>query len=541
MFRTYNREWLPKDLVGGLSIAAIAMPVGIAYAGIAGLPPQTGLYACILPMIVYAFFGSSKQLVLGPDSATCMLIVSAVSPLAAAGSEEYFATSLTLCLLVGLLCLLFGMLRLDIIANFLSRPILNGYLNGLAISIIAGQLGKVFGYDVVSAGIFKTLYDFFSKISETQIVTLILGAGGFVFLRIFKRFLPKLPSPLILVALGTFVVYLLDLENAGVRVVGSIPAGLPSFGSVPVSIEKVEELFFPALGMVLISYCSLMLTNKSFATKNGYEIDANQDLYALGFANISSALSHGFAISGADSRTAVADSAGAKTQLASIVASVVIILVLLFLTKTFTFLPVAILGAIVISASIGLFNLSYLKRLYSISRSEFILALITSIGVLTIGVLPAVGLAVALALIRLLLRASRPHDAVLGKVDNLQSYQDVLEMPEAKTTPGLIIYRFYASLLFFNVDFFKSRIRELIQQQDTKVENVILDAGPIVVMDITAAEVFNEFAAELRKKEITILVARANPAVVSKINEVSSGQSTEFFDSVRSAVDSLSK
>ena len=429
------------------------------------------------------------------------------------------------------------MFRLDFIANFLSRPILNGYLNGLAISIIVGQFGKVFGYDIQSGGIFKMLFEFFSKISQTHLITMVIGVTAFVSLRLFRRVLPKLPAPLILVAIGILIVNFLGLQNQGVRVVGSIPPGLPYLGIPVLDFHLIDELILPALGMVLICYCSLMLTNKSFASKNGYEIDANQDFYALGIANISSGLSQGFVISGADSRTAVADSSGGKTQLMSIVAAITIILVLLFLTEVFTFLPITILGAIVISASIGLFNFQYLKRLYLVNKGEFLLAVITSLGVLTIGVLPAVILAIALALGRLVAKASKPHDAILGKVENIESYQDITEFTDTKTFPGLLIYRFDASILFFNADYFRNRIRTLIKQSKEKIDCVLLDAESIVYMDITGLDILTEMESELARKGIRIFIARAKKDIRDTINKAGLDNKVKTFDSVRSGVD----
>jgi len=449
LFKTYKKQWLSKDLIAGLSVAAIAMPVGIAYAGIAGLPLQTGLYSCILPMIIYALFGSSRQLIVGPDSATCILVAAAISPLAAAGSDSYVSLSIMLALMTGILSIVFAVFRLDFIANFLSKPILNGYLNGLAISIIVGQFGKVFGFDLKPQGIFRMLYEFFSKIPDTHLITFAFGLTVFILLRVFKKFLPVLPAPFLFVAAGIIIVYVFDLGKSGMSLVGSIPSGFPSIGIPAFDLSETGDLFVKSLGIVLISYCSFMLTNKSFAAKNGYQINANQDLYALGFANISSGLSQGFVISGADSRTAVADNAGGKTQMTSIIASLIIIMVLLFFTETLKYLPVAILGAIVISASIGLFNFEYLKNLYLVSRPEFYLAVITSLCVLTIGVLPAVIFAVCLSLLVLLARASKPHDAILGRSVDKNTYIDILEDSGVKSIPGLLIYRFDAQLLFF--------------------------------------------------------------------------------------------
>ena len=537
LFKTYKKQWLSKDLIAGLSVAAIAMPVGIAYAGIAGLPLQTGLYSCILPMIIYALFGSSRQLIVGPDSATCILVAAAISPLAAAGSDSYVSLSIMLALMTGILSIVFAVFRLDFIANFLSKPILNGYLNGLAISIIVGQFGKVFGFDLKPQGIFRMLYEFFSKIPDTHLITFAFGLTVFILLRVFKKFLPVLPAPFLFVAAGIIIVYVFDLGKSGMSLVGSIPSGFPSIGIPAFDLSETGDLFVKSLGIVLISYCSFMLTNKSFAAKNGYQINANQDLYALGFANISSGLSQGFVISGADSRTAVADNAGGKTQMTSIIASLIIVMVLLFFTETLKYLPVAILGAIVISASIGLFNFEYLKNLYLVSRPEFYLAVITSLCVLTIGVLPAVIFAVCLSLLVLLARASKPHDAILGRSVDKNTYIDILEDSGVKSIPGLLIYRFDAQLLFFNADYFRERINHYINKSEDKIDCLIIDAETIVLTDITGAEILSELISGLNNRGITVFIARSKFKFNSMIYKTGIDKKAKIFSTVHEAAD----
>ena len=537
LFKTYEKQWLSKDLIAGLSVAAIAMPVGIAYAGIAGLPLQTGLYSCILPMIIYALFGSSRQLIVGPDSATCILIAAAISPLAAAGSDSYVSLSIMLALMTGILSIVFAVFRLDFIANFLSKPILNGYLNGLAISIIVGQFGKVFGFDLKPQGIFRMLYEFFSKIPDTHLTTFAFGLTVFILLRVFKKFLPVLPAPFLFVAAGIIIVYVFDLGKSGMSLVGSIPSGFPSIGIPAFDLSETGDLFVKSLGIVLISYCSFMLTNKSFAAKNGYQINANQDLYALGFANISSGLSQGFVISGADSRTAVADNAGGKTQMTSIIASLIIVMVLLFFTETLKYLPVAILGAIVISASIGLFNFEYLKNLYLVSRPEFYLAVITSLCVLTIGVLPAVIFAVCLSLLVLLARASKPHDAILGRSVDKNTYIDILEDSGVKSIPGLLIYRFDAQLLFFNADYFRERINHYINKSEDKIDCLIIDAETIVLTDITGAEILSELITGLNNRGVTVYIARSKFKFNSMIYKTGIDKKAKVFRIVHEAAD----
>ena len=316
-----------------------------------------------------------------------------------------------------------------------------------------------------------------------------------------------------------------------------LPSGFPSIGIPAFDLSETGDLFVKSLGIVLISYCSFMLTNKSFAAKNGYQINANQDLYALGFANISSGLSQGFVISGADSRTAVADNAGGKTQMTSIIASLIIIMVLLFFTETLKYLPVAILGAIVISASIGLFNFEYLKNLYLVSRPEFYLAVITSLCVLTIGVLPAVIFAVCLSLLVLLARASKPHDAILGRSVDKNTYIDILEDSGVKSIPGLLIYRFDAQLLFFNADYFRERINHYINKSEDKIDCLIIDAETIVLTDITGAEILSELITGLNNRGVTVYIARSKFKFNSMIYKTGIDKKAKVFRTVHEAAD----
>ena len=508
LFKGYRAKWLSNDITAGLSVASIALPIGLAYAGLAGLPPEVGLYSTILPMIAYALFGSSKQLIVGPDSATCMLVAASLTIFSSAGLEKYYSMSILLSLMVGAFCILAGIFRLGFIANFLSKPILTGFLNGMAISIITGQLGKFFGFKLIQGGFFRQISDFISRLNETHLITFIIGISTFIFLRLIKKIAPKLPAPLIAVVAGICAVFFLGIDKSGAALVGTIPSGLPPFGLQMFGFDDMSSLLGPALSIVLISYCSAMLTNKSFAVKNSYEINPNQDFIALGMSNLFSGLSHGFVISGADSRTAVSDTAGGKTQLTSIIASLTVLSILLFFTFPLSYLPIASLSAIIISACIGLFNFGYMKKLYMVSKREFSAAVFTSLCVITIGVLPAVLIAIGLALLRLLIRASNPKDAILGKVENIDSYQDISEYENAKTIPGLLIYRFEASLLFFNADNMRNRIRALIAQSPDKINMVLIDSSTFLTTDITGVETLGDLYEELKKRNIALSIAR---------------------------------
>jgi len=419
-----------------VSVAAVAVPIAIAYSQLAGVPPAHGLYASILPLVAYAFFGSSRQLIMAPDAATCAIVAATVMPLAGGDGTRYISLSMTLAMLTGVVCIVAGLARLGFLTNFLARPILTGYLNGIALSIIGGQLGRLFGFSVEPAGFFRLLADFALKLDRTHGLTLGLGLAAFALLRLFKRVAPRIPAPLVAVAAGIAASAAFRLGDRGVAQLGTIPAGLPALMIPDIAASDVAPLVIGAVGLALISFNSAMVTARSFAVKNRYEIDANQEFIALGVADIGAGLLQGFAISGADSRTAVNDSVGGKSQVTGLVAAGLLVVVLVFLTAPLSLLPITVLAAVLINAAIGLFDLSALVRLRRISRQEFRLSIVTLLGVITVGVLPGVLIAVGLALIQLLARASHPHDAVLGRVPTTGGFHDITSIPKPRPFRG---------------------------------------------------------------------------------------------------------
>jgi high affinity sulfate transporter 1 len=536
----YKAEWFSKDMVAGLSVAAIALPIGIAYSGLAGFPPEVGLYSTILPMAAFALFGSSKKLIVGPDSSACMMVATILLPFAALGSAAQYEACIVLSLLAGILCILGGVFRLGFLADFFSKPILTGYLNGLALTVILSQIGRVFGYKTKSTGFFRGLVDFLSRLGETHTATLILGLSVMVFLIICKKISRKIPAPLIASILASAAVYFLGLSSSGVVVLGPVPAGLPAMGIPGVNLSQINELLPGALSLVLISYCSGMLTEKSFAAKYGYEIDANKEFTGFGMANIASGFSGGFVVSGADSRTAVSASMDGKTPLTAIIASLALLAILLFFTAPLIYLPNAALGAIVIVAVFGLFDIAYVKKLYKINRREFFLSLVTTLGVMTIGVLEGVMIAVGLALVGLVARAAKPHDTLLGKVDNVDGYQSIEEYEDAKTIPGLIIYRFDAGLVFFNSDYFRNRVRTLINDSIHKPEMLLINCESINLIDSTANDMLEDLINELNAKGIKVAFARPKKVLMKMFEKsgvaVKIGKEN-FYSSVRTCVD----
>src|SRR5262245_49402469 len=506
--RDYRREWLGNDVVAGLSVAAVAVPIGIAYAQLAGFPPETGLYSAIFPLIAYAIFGTSRQLVINPDSAACAIVAATLTPLAAGDPVRYGDLSVALAVLVGVLCIVGGVLRLGVLANFLSRPILTGYMNGIALSILVGQLGPLFGYAVPGDGFFRKVGAFVAGLSQTHMLTLAIGGALFVLLRVFKHATPSVPAPLVAVVVGIVAAFALDFASRGVAVVGRVPGGMP-VPRLPATVapEELLSLAFDACGIVLVSFCSMMPTARGFAAKNGYRIDANQDFIALGLSNIASGLGQGFVVSGADSRTAVGDAAGGKTQVTSLVAAATIASVLLFFTAPLAYLPRSALAAIVISAVIGLFDLAPLGYYYRVSRAEFAFSIVATLGVITLGRLPGILIAGGLALLRLLSLAGNPHDAVLGIVDD-PSGGYASDEPHARRIPGLTIYRYNASILFFNADHLKDRVHGLLAESPPSW--LLIDAGPSLVLDVTGAEALDGLRRELADRGIVLAIARPN-------------------------------
>ena len=541
----FNATWsnMGGDLIAGVSVAAVAIPIGIAYAGLAGAPPVVGIYSCVLPPIAYALFGSSRQLIVNPDAAACAIVAATTAPLAAGDPARYAELSIALTLFTGVLCIAAGIARLGVIANFLSRPILVGYLNGIAISIIVSQLGKLVGIDVASAGVFRTIGNLFAQISAADGTTMLLGLALLTGLILLKRFTPRVPGPLVAAATAIGVVYLLGLDKSGVKIIGSIPSGLPSPHIPSIAGADFGPLILGSATIVLVSFCSMMTTARGFATKNGYQIDANRDLVALGVCDLASGLSRGFVVSGADSRTAVADSAGGKTQMTSVFASIAIAFVLLFLTAPLAYLPSTALAAILIASAISLFDFASLRRYYQISPPEFRHAVVAMLGVMTVGVLQGVLIAVGLAMIKLMMLASKPHDAVLGVVPGKDGFSEIGEDPTTRPIPGVVVYRFDSSLLFFNADHFATRVRQVIQAAGEKPSLFVLDAESMPIIDTTGADVLESLRVELLKQGISLSVARPKgwfrmmldrSGVADKIGH------DRLFTSVKAAVEAVS-
>ncbi|RPI46944.1 MAG: SulP family inorganic anion transporter [Betaproteobacteria bacterium] len=513
----YRRSDLPRDVVAGLSVAAVALPVGVAYAELTGLNPVIGLYASILPLVAYALFGTSRQLIVGPDAATCALLATAIVPLASGDPALHQSLAVTLTFLTGVFCVLASFLKLGGLADFLSRPILVGFLNGVALSILLGQLGKMFGFPMEAGRILPRLIEFASKLHLTHWPTLAVALGTFGSLALASRLVPKLPAPLVAMAAVIVVSAVLNLPEHGVAVVGSVPAGLPSIHWPTLPLDLLPTLLANALGISLIAFSSMMVTARAFAVKNRYEVDADREIAALGAANLASALSQGFAVSGADSRTAINDAAGGRTRAAGLVAACAITLVLMFLTAPLAHLPIAALGAVLVAAAATLVDIQTLRSLFRIQRSEFLLSILVTLGVAAFGAINAILFAVVLALLRFVRHVSRPKIEELGTTAALPGFHARSRHPEAQAPKGIVLFRFNAPLVFFNAPHFRRSVLAAADAAGPDLRWFVIDMLPMTEMDatgvLTAAEVFDL----LRERGVTVALAGRSTTVRDEV------------------------
>ena len=503
----YNRVDLPHDLLAGLSVAAVVVPVAVAYAVLAGFNPVVGLYSSILPLVAYALFGTSRQLIVGPDAATCAIVAASVGSLAAGNPEAYWPLSVMLTFLAGLFCIGASFLRLGVLADFLSRPILLGLLHGVALSIMLGQIGKLFGFSIESGRIIPRLIEFVFKLGETHWPTLAVGLATFAVLAVAPRLVPRLPAALVAMAGAALAVAGLGLSSLGVATVGAVPAGLPPFRMPTVAPGIFDHLLLNAAAVALVSFSSGVMTARSFAAKNGYDIDVDRELAALGAANVASALSQGFAISGAASRTAMNDAVGGRTQVAGLVAAGAVALVLLFLTVPLQYVPLAALGAVLVRAALAMVDIGALRELYRLEKAEFALALATMIAIVALDVMEAIAFAVVLALLRFIKLTSRPREEILGEVAGRPGLHGVDRYEHARTIPGLVLYRFNGPLLFFNAPYFKQRVLAAANAAGPGLRWFVIDALPITMVDVTGVYVLRDVDREFAARNIVFGIA----------------------------------
>lgn len=504
----YQWNWLRGDGIAGITVAAYLIPQCMAYGELAGVEPVAGLWAILPAMLIYALLGSSLQLSLGPESTTAVMTAAAIAPLAQTVESSYASLAAVLALCVGLIYLIAYIARLGFLADLLSKPILIGYMAGVALIMIIGQLGKVSGIKISADSLGGEVLEFIVNINQVQLPTLLLAGLVLLFLFVIRARFPRWPGPLIAVLLATAAVALFNLDQQGVKVVGTIPAGLPTLQVPKVSTSDISALLAAAVGIAIVGYSDNVLTARSFATRHGYAIDGNQELLALGVANLGTGLMQGFPISSSGSRTVIGDALGSKTQVFSLVAFIVVVIVLLFLRPLLALFPTAALGAIVIFAATKLIEIDEFKRLWRFRKTEWGLAVVTTLGVLATDILVGVAVAVGLSVIDLFTRIARPHDAVLGKVPGLAGLHDVEDWSGATTWPGLVIYRYDAPLCFANAENFKQRVVGAIANETTPVQWFVLNTEAIINIDITAVDMLEELRQELSGQDITFGIAR---------------------------------
>jgi high affinity sulfate transporter 1 len=517
--RRYETAWLPHDIFAGIVLATMLVPVGIAYAVASGLPGIYGLYATIVPLLVYALFGPSRILVLGPDSALAGVILGVVTPLS--GGDPLRAATLAgmMAIVSGMVCILAGIARLGFVTELLSKPIRYGYMNGIALTVLISQLPKLFGFSIESEGPLRSLWAIASAILEgrTNWVAFGIGLATLIVILLLKNS-KRLPGILIAVVGATVVVGALDLGALyGVKVLGPLPQGLPGFAVPWIGYGDILPVLIGGCAIALVSFADTSVLSRAYAARLGSRVDPNQELVGLGAANLATGFFQGFPISSSSSRTPVAEAAGARTQLTSVIGALAIALLLLAAPNLLRHLPTAALAAVVIAAVIGLIEVADLKRIYRIQRWEFWLAIACFVGVAVLGVIPGIGLAIAIAIAEFLWDGWRPHSAVLGRAQGVKGYHDITRYPDARRIPGLVLFRWDAPLFFANAEFFKERVLDAVATSPTPVRWLVVAAEPVTSVDVTACDMVAELDQALHAQGIELCFAELKDPVKDKL------------------------
>ncbi|MFZ1560482.1 MAG: solute carrier family 26 protein [Saprospiraceae bacterium] len=546
--KNYDKKWLSGDISAGLTVGVMLIPQGMAYSMLAGLPPIYGLYAVTIPLIIYALLGTSRQLAVGPVAMVSLLIASGVGQISEAGSDEYIALSILLAFLVGSIQLSMGVFRLGFLVNFLSHPVIAGFTSSAAIIIGFSQFKHLLGVKISGEKFSEIFMQLIKEAGNIHIPTLIIGVASVILLLFVKRVNKKIPGPLVVVLLGIIVVYLGSLTNQGVKIVGDIPGGLPSFHIFSMNWDSIQTLLPTAFTIAFVGFMESIAVAKAIQARHkDYKLDANQELKALGIANIAGSFFKSFPVTGGFSRTAVNDQAGAKTGFASIISASLIIITLLFLTSYFYYLPNAVLAAIIIVAVYGLIDFKEARYLWKTDRTDFFLFISAAIGTLVLGIEEGIILGVILSLALLIFRVSYPHYSQLGLINNGREFINVLRDKNAKIDNKIVIMRFDAQLFFANINYFKEKVELLIGERK-QPEFFILDARPVSTVDSTAIHALHELIDELKSNGITFMIANVIGPVRDKLG--SSGITDQIgkekcfsslFDAYQFATDQLAK
>jgi high affinity sulfate transporter 1 len=539
---SYRRQWLAKDIVAGVVLTTLLVPQGMAYAELAGLPPITGLYTSILCLLGYAVFGPSRILVLGPDSSLGPMIAATILPLIAAKGDAERAVALAsmLALIVGAIMVLASVAKLGFIADLISKPTMIGYINGLALTILVGQLPKLFGFKIDAEGLIGEATAFVKGLANGEAVAAAatVGIAGIVLILVLQRWLPKVPAILIMVVLAIAATTVFQLADHGVSLVGVLPKGFPPLTIPDIRLSDLGPLFAGAAGIVVVSLADTISTASAFAARTGQEINGNQEMIGIGAANLAAGLFQGFPVSTSGSRTAVAERSGAKTQLTGVVGAALIILMIVLVPGLFRNLPQPALAAVVITASLSLADIPGTVRLWRQRKVEFGLSIAAFLGVALLGVLPGIAIAVILSILNVFRRAWWPYDTELGRVEGLAGYHDVHSYPQAEHLPGLVIYRFDGPLFFANAKTFRDEVRRMTRA-DPPPSWILIAAEPMTDVDTTASDVLEELDEALNDQGISLVFAELKDPVRRKIERYGLTRTINpqhFFPTIESAI-----
>lgn len=500
----YRLEWLRFDVTAGLAVAAVAIPSAIAYPAIAGLPAEVGLYSSILPLVGYALFGPSRKLMTGPDAATMTVLAATLATLPLSGPAERIAAAAGLALLVGVFCILAGKLSLGIVAAFLSRPILIGFISGVSISILIGQIGRFTGVRIESDGLLLPVLEIIRKAGMIHWPSVVFGLAMFGLLWLLARLRSPIPGPLVVVIVAGILSVLFDFEGRGIKVIGSLPSTLPALSFPDISRLPFTQILLGAGAIWLVGVSSGLVAARSFGAKDKFEVDANRELIGLGAANIASGLFSGFPVTVSDSRTAINLSAGGRSQAAGLVAACALTVLLIYLNDALRLLPNPALGAILAFAALGLIDVEGLRETWRVNRSEFIFALISMWGAISLGVLSGVIIAIAGTLLYVILNEMQPRDALLGRLPGRPGFYKLHRTPDAQPLPGLALLLVQGSVLFFNANYVRARIEAIAEQQPSGTKWLVLDASAIAQIDSTAAVMLRQLRASLAEQGLSL-------------------------------------
>ena len=544
--RRYQAAWLLHDIFAGLVLSTMLVPAGIAYAVASGLPGIYGLYATIVPLLVYALFGPSRILVLGPDSALAAVILGVVVPLSGGDPLRAATLAAMMAIISGTVCILAGVGRLGFVTELLSKPIRYGYMNGIALTVLISQLPKLFGFSIESHGPLRSLWAIADALLEEKTNWVAFGIGlGTLMVILLLQNNKRLPGILIAVVAATAVVGVLDLGTRyDVAVLGPLPQGLPGFAIPWITYGDIVPVLLGGCAVALVSFADTSVLSRAYAARLGTNVDPSQEMVGLGAANLATGFFQGFPISSSSSRTPVAEAAGARTQLTSVVGALAIAILLLVAPNLLQHLPTAALAAVVIAAAIGLFEVTDLKRIYRIQQWEFWLSMVCFVGVAVLGVIPGIGLAIAIAIAEFLWDGWRPHSAVLGRAHGVKGYHDITRYPDARQIPGLVLFRWDAPLFFANAEFFRERVLDAVAKSPTPVRWLVVAAEPVTSVDVSAGDTVAELDKALHAQGIELCFAELKDPVKDKLKRFglfSLLGEQYFFPTIGSAVSSYLK